>query len=289
MTHVLFSLNNDKFIIQNTIGQLNIVNKTAILVRPGKAFVLPLGLYIQPPQNTGLIIYGTLPKKLIVHNGIIDSGYRGEVKAVIFNKTSFNKTIRPGEMTLTIAVFSCFSDDIDITPENGKILSQPKYKFDAGRDVHLKCDMLLYPYSTFYMTMGFDPPKSDGYKPVFFGRSGLALKGIHVTPNKWRCVYSKIAITNYSSEVIVLNRGDRFCQVVYMSKESVPSKYETCADIVKIGQKFRFQPAHLLFLENPAIEIKEETQNTDNPNSDDQDTTSLQHRNKLGFGSSGMT
>lgn len=279
MTHVLFSLNSDRFTITNTVGCLELHNNSPILVRPGQPCIIPLGLFVRPRTKMGLLLHGTAHPKIKVHSGIIDPGYMGEVKAILFNTTEYNLTIRPTEMSLKV---SCFMYSSELLPEKFKdTLSEPKYQMDVGRDVYLKFDMLLFPYNTFHTAINIPVPKMPGFMPVFFGRSGLATKGVYVCPNKWRQPYSRLEITNYTQDPIFLKAGDRFCQVVFASKENLPSRFSIANDAEKIDSKLRFQRTPVLFLEDPCLEA-----GVSSAPVQEQETVPV--RGGQGFGSSGQ-
>lgn len=72
--------------------------KDPIIINPGEHYLcptgiileLPIGTYGQVASRSGLALQG-----LIVLGGVIDSGYRGEIKIIIHNLNSFTMSIEP--------------------------------------------------------------------------------------------------------------------------------------------------------------------------------------------------
>jgi dUTP pyrophosphatase len=72
----------------------------SIKIEPGQVYAIRTGLAIELPQNYGAVIEdrsGLSLKGLTTLAGVVDSGYRGEIKVVLANVGTETISIRNGE------------------------------------------------------------------------------------------------------------------------------------------------------------------------------------------------
>ncbi|MCS7318137.1 MAG: dUTP diphosphatase, partial [Candidatus Dojkabacteria bacterium] len=66
----------------------NIYLKDIITVNPGQTVLIPTGISIEPPEGLWCAVHGrssTNKRGILVHTGIIDNDYRGEIMVVATN------------------------------------------------------------------------------------------------------------------------------------------------------------------------------------------------------------
>lgn len=80
-----------------------------VTIEPGRFADVACGINVEFPRNTWGMITGrssTLRRRgLLVHQGIIDNGYRGPLFAGVFNLSEQPRTIRPGDRVAQIIPF----------------------------------------------------------------------------------------------------------------------------------------------------------------------------------------
>ncbi len=81
-----------------------------VSIAPGETFWVPTGLAMEIPQGCAGLIYarssmgtkrGLAPANKV---GVIDSDYRGEIQVVLFNHSSKDQIIAPGERVAQIVI-----------------------------------------------------------------------------------------------------------------------------------------------------------------------------------------
>ncbi|QBN85170.1 deoxyuridine triphosphatase-like protein [Phocid alphaherpesvirus 1] len=166
---------------------------------------------------------------VFVVNGVIDSGYRGIVKALIYHH-SFTKTINAHSLKLKLPLLKLSNDLIPIAP-NLHSLSKPTfenflYDFysifnkkrdeDAGYDISSPQTIQIEPGYSYFVTIPiFQLDMENPPIACIFGRSSMNLKGLIVLPTIWkprtRCQFF---IKNVTRQPIVLKEGQRIAQLV---------------------------------------------------------------------------
>lgn len=89
-------------------------------IGPGRWANVPTNLRVAPPPGTWSLIIGrssTLSKRgLLVHPGIIDNGFRGELFANVYNPRRWRSVwIEPGERLVQLIIFNLVTPDSIIT------------------------------------------------------------------------------------------------------------------------------------------------------------------------------
>lgn len=88
---------------------------------------------------------------------------------------------------------------------------------DAGADVYVREDVVLFPHETTKVPLGFGLELPDGYAAFVFPRSGLSSKGIvcELPPvdSGYRGEIHAI-VSNLTTEPYQLRKGDRIGQLV---------------------------------------------------------------------------
>jgi dUTP pyrophosphatase len=82
-------------------------------LRTGLAFELPNTHYLQIHGRSGL----AFKKSVIVFNGVIDSGYRGEVKVKLFNLGKTFIKIEKGDRIAQAILLKCEHMELEFTDE----------------------------------------------------------------------------------------------------------------------------------------------------------------------------
>lgn len=94
-----------------------------------------------------------------------------------------------------------------------------KHENDAGADVHSMKKVVVFPYTTEKIPLGFGLELPDGYAAYVFPRSGLSSKGIvcELPPidSGYRGEIHAI-VSNVSGEPYQIEEGDRIGQLVIM-------------------------------------------------------------------------
>lgn len=267
-------------------SRICLTNRVPILVKPFSPFILPTGIHLLNSPGCAFLLISKATSKIFCHTGLIDPGFRGEIKLILCNKTQYNATIFPQELNVSIIAFY-FSTPTIID----SFLNRPQYSKDAGFDLSLPHDIILYPYrkTTIKLPM-VCPVTTSYYKPIIFGRSGMATKGIVINVTMWRKNFLKINFYNFTQETARFTRGVRICQVVFIHRSHLPNKYKYFIPFIQLNKNIVLSWANVSFinLEHdickslvniPQINELENMHCYDNP---------CFERGENGFGSSGM-
>lgn len=103
---------------------------------------------------------------------------------------------------------------IDFGYENAPLRAHDN---DAGADVYAMQGKFIYPHETIKMPLGFGLELPDGYAAFVCPRSGLSSKGITTELSPVDSGYRgeiHAIITNNSSDIYTIERGDRVGQLV---------------------------------------------------------------------------
>ncbi|BBB06506.1 deoxyuridine triphosphatase [Rhinolophus gammaherpesvirus 1] len=262
-------------------SRVTLTNLHPILVRPFVPTVLPLGLKLLHCLNgQAFILSGQSQKKVFCHTGMIDSGYRGEIKLVVLNTTQYNITLFADELKISLVSFFYSTPLL----QDNFLLSRPHYAKDAGFDLYLPEDLLIFPQSSTTLTINSSvPTTSKFFKPVIFGRSGLATEGIVLDVVKWTHNPLTLKIYNFTDNTVRYPVGTRICQVVFVHKRHFPSKLKHFFTYVNINSKVAFYWANVSFIDAKNMIYT----NLSSPSCGDTVPPDGNDRGDMGFGSSG--
>jgi len=106
---------------------------------------------------------------------------------------------------------------------------KPEYKTkgSAGADLKIVTDITLLPGASYLVATGVSIAIPEGYVGLVFPRSGLASKGITLR-NSVGVIDSDyrgeimVALVNNSYETVVLTKGDRVAQIVFLPVTQFP-------------------------------------------------------------------
>ena len=91
------------------------VEKSSITIKPGEKYKFPLGLACEFPDNYVLLIQaksGLASKYGITTIGnVVDSGYRGEIHAMLLNTGQENVIIEPGDKIAQLLLLACWTGE----------------------------------------------------------------------------------------------------------------------------------------------------------------------------------
>lgn len=239
-----YKKSNLHIISEQEDSRLCLTNTVPILIKPFLTFILPTGITILNSPGCAFLLIAKGTYKTFCHTGVIDPGFRGEIKLIIANKTQYNTTLLPKELTVSIIAFY-FSTPVIVD----SFLSRPQYSNDAGFDLSLPSDLIIYPYKKtsikLYLTC---PVPTTHYKPVIFGRSGLATKGIVIDVTKWKKNSLKIDFYNFTQETAKFSRGTRVCQVVFVHKIHLPCRYKYYLHFMQLNRNIVISWANVSFI-----------------------------------------
>lgn len=94
-----------------------------IVLEPHKVTVIPLGIGLELPDGYDACIYcksGLSNKGIMASNAPIDSGYRGEINAILANVTdnpfSFKRGEKVGQLVVRPVIYADFVEVVDENP-----------------------------------------------------------------------------------------------------------------------------------------------------------------------------
>lgn len=196
---------------------LCLYNESPIIMRPSLPTMVPTGVTIKKTGLVAFILTGTSKPGIVIHTGLIDSGYQGEIQAIVINSTQSNITLFQGDLKLKLCAVTYLTPPI----LDESLLNAPHYYLDMGYDLKLPYRITVKANNKITVDLNAAIFHSSSYHPVVFGRSGLASRGIIVYPKIWR-PNMKITIHNYTSNEIKFEKGSRICQVGFMHKYHQP-------------------------------------------------------------------
>ena len=94
-----------------------------VVINVGETVLIPTGLAMSIPSDTVALIFArsglSVKKGISLANsvGVIDSDYRGEIKAALVNRGSEPYTVTHGDRIAQIGFFPALSAQFDITDE----------------------------------------------------------------------------------------------------------------------------------------------------------------------------
>lgn len=276
---VTFMRSESKFILNlEDRSRLCLTNTNPILLRPGTPLALPLGIRITDCSSYGILIVGESRRQVKCHIGLVDPGYRGELKAIIVSSKALNLTLLPYELAIYIMAFHYEHPQTPLQ----NFLCLPQYARDIGYDVEAPGYMLFYPRGIGTFVQDSPRPKTNkDFVPVVVGRSGLASSGIIAEVRKWGHKKLKISFVNYGKESFEFNPGDRMCQIVFFHKAHFPSYFKYFSPCMRLNKRLFFSWAPAEFTEVPSP--------SPNPQQEEECKSGSEHtRGGAGFGSSGI-
>lgn len=226
--------------------RLKFQNIKRLSIDPTSGTPILLGLHIIKHCGFPLILNAICENQLITcHTGLIDPGYQAEVAVIVATSSQEPEIIEPGQLTV-------FAIPVGYTVpviKDDAILKNPVYDQDAGFDFRTSENICLLPKTkhTFSFDLSHLTNIAPGFTPVVLGRSGIACRGILVTPTKIN-IQEKftIIVHNLTKEAILLAPGTRIAQLIFVSKANTPS----------ILQIFTKHINECDIPENPAIKFK---------------------------------
>jgi dUTP pyrophosphatase len=78
-----------------------------VAIPSGFAFEIPQGFYGQIKERSSLAL-----RRLIVHGGVIDSDYRGEIKILLFNESDEPQEVQKHERIAQLLILPCSVDEV---------------------------------------------------------------------------------------------------------------------------------------------------------------------------------
>lgn len=239
-------------------------------------------IQVNLPKNTYLRIE-CLPSYCSVYTlgaGVIDCGYTGSIQLIIYPH------IHPVVTSLRFRVrFMRIAPSPEELPEN---VLEKAYPDDAGHDMITDVPVTLAPKQS---VIRWDLPNID--QPyLIMPKSGLSLKGINVCD-----VGEHIVVCNNSSQVVTINQGNKFAQLIFENGEYYPNLIhkDNIEDFEETDELESSRELELRELENRNTKSDHETDSSeDNKASKIKKTTpkkskskSTKKRAKNGFGSTG--
>ena len=82
----------------------------SVTIRPGQTAAIPPGIALEVPQGCAGLVYArssmATKKDLAPANkvGVIDSDYRGELRVMLHNHGSFDRTVEPGDRVAQLII-----------------------------------------------------------------------------------------------------------------------------------------------------------------------------------------
>ncbi|AAD21380.1 dUTPase [Macaca mulatta rhadinovirus 17577] len=245
---VPYAFDSCKFEIipKNNSSRIALRNKFPVVVKPGEPLVVPLGLKIIRAPQCAFFLSGAPTDEVYYHTGLIDQGYRGEIKLIVLNKTKQVVTLYRGEVNVSLIAFMYASPG----PLKCPILNLPHYSLDAGFDVTSPHAMTIPPTDRTPFTLSLyykSPQLSTPHVPLIVGRSGLATKGLTVDATKWTQSLVHLRFYNFTKEPIDIPANSRICQVVFIHEDHVPSGWNILRSRVQLGSTLQISWAKIRF------------------------------------------
>lgn len=226
--------------------RLKFKNIVPITVNATSGTPILLGLHIIKHSGFPIILNAVCENQHVVcHTGLVDPGFRAEVAVIVATSSQEAVTIEPGHLTVyampvgyTVPVIT---DDT--------VLKNPVYDEDAGFDFRTSEHICLLPKTKHSFAFDLTHLKSiaPGFTPIVLGRSGIACRGILVTPTDIP-LHEKFILTlyNLTKEPVLLSPGTRIAQLIFISKTNTPSLIQIFTKHIKECD----------IPENPAIKFK---------------------------------
>ncbi|AMA67410.1 deoxyuridine triphosphatase [Vespertilionid gammaherpesvirus 1] len=201
-------------------SRIILLNLHPIVVRPYIPTIIPTGIKLTHTiDKQAYILTGETTNKILCHVGMIDSGYRGEIKLIVMNTTKHSVTLLESELKVCIYAFEFVRPLLS----NLDLLSSPKYPGDAGYDMYLQNDFTILPHTSATLSIDQMIQTTENCKPFVFGRSGLATEGLILNVTEWSKNPLEITLNNYTNSTMTYKKGTRICQIVFIHNQHFPT------------------------------------------------------------------
>jgi dUTP pyrophosphatase len=92
-----------------------------IIIEPGALAAVKVGLAVEIPDNHVGIVFGRSGnafkrKLLVIHNGVIDASYRGDIGVLLYNLGSAPIKITSGEFIAQLVIFPVYASAAEESP-----------------------------------------------------------------------------------------------------------------------------------------------------------------------------
>ncbi|AII80943.1 deoxyuridine triphosphatase [Equid alphaherpesvirus 1] len=185
-------------------------------------------LPVEPePGNFSNVTFPENSAKYYTAYGIVDSGYRGVVKAVQF-APGINTSVPPGQMSLGLVLVKLARKSIHVTSigstRDGRTSEAnlfydyfaPKRVEDAGYDISAPEDATIDPDESHFVDLLIVFANSNpAVTPCIFGRSSMNRRGLIVLPTRWvagrTCCFFILNVNKYP---VSITKGQRVAQLL---------------------------------------------------------------------------
>ncbi|AAC95579.1 orf 54 [Ateline gammaherpesvirus 3] len=279
---IYYKFKPQNFYITSSVGasNLHLTNHTNILVKAGQVTIVNLGMSLARETNFAFVLCGKSSKNIFCHTGLIDPGFQGEMKLIVLNKTESDIVLLENELRVSITAFVYgvpkLHDYSDLCP--------PRYCKDAGFDLYLPTDIKVHPgIPNKYSVNICCPAHIKSYKPILFGRSGIAAKGLTIKVTRWENQL-QIMFYNYTTSQKSYPARTRIAQVVFMHKRHLPRTFTRFKPTMHLSDNIKYAWARVSFQDiNVVCPSNIRTSSTNNDTPDSQPV-----RGTAGLGSSGL-
>ncbi|QPI70119.1 deoxyuridine triphosphatase [Equid herpesvirus 6] len=203
----------------------------------GVRVAFPSGYAIILAQISGWTYIGSEPKhasvgaKIFAAVGVVDSGYRGPVKAVLFPRHC-GPRVPPGRLAVGLVAVRLAPGPLPVhrvAParcDPGRAADAfyeyfaPKREEDAGYDVRAPEELRLGPWERRLVELPvvFGAGGDAACQPCIFGRSSLNLGRLVVLPTRWvRGEPCRFVIANLTGEPRRIAAGQRIAQLLLLA------------------------------------------------------------------------
>ncbi|AQX83322.1 deoxyuridine triphosphatase [Canid alphaherpesvirus 1] len=164
---------------------------------------------------------------IFVINGVIDSGYRGIVKALVYYRSTVKK-INPYDLKIKLLLLELSKDLIPVSPKLHSLDKHGELNFfnifnkkrdeDAGYDIPSPRMVRIEPGYSYLLSLPiFQLEMKNPPIACIFGRSSLNSSGIIVLPTIWKPkTLCQFFIKNISSKIVTIEKGQRIAQLVLL-------------------------------------------------------------------------
>ncbi|CAA45677.1 dUTPase [Saimiriine gammaherpesvirus 2] len=261
-------------------SNLQLINHNNILVKAGQVTIVSTGIIFPKETSFAFILYGKSAKSIFCHTGLIDPGFQGELKLIVLNKTEDDITLFENDLRVSVTAFVYgvpkLHDYSDLCP--------PRYSKDAGFDLYLPTDVTVKPrVPNRYSVNICCPAQLKSYKPVLFGRSGLAAKGLTIKVSRWQNQL-QIIFYNYTKSQITYTARTRIAQVVFMHKKHLPTTLTRLKPTMHLSENIKYSWARVSFQDIKTFPVQDEKLYSSSKDTSD----SQMSRGDAGLGSSGL-
>lgn len=98
----------------------DIMSNENVTITPGCGKIVSTGLFMEIPSGYGVILKdrsGLSSKGILIGGGVIDSGYRGEIRVIMWNVGDCNIRIKKGDKIAQMKIERMIEADFEIVDE----------------------------------------------------------------------------------------------------------------------------------------------------------------------------